>query len=78
MGGIAGSASYAIRSCYSMGRITGKNNIGGIAGEGCDIFYSYRTMIWICPAKARAALPEKSVMMELCMATIMWKAEPVA
>ena len=24
-----------------MGRITGKNNIGGIAGEGCDIFYSY-------------------------------------
>ncbi len=41
MGGIAGSASYAIRSCYSMGRITGKNNIGGIAGEGCDIFYSY-------------------------------------
>ena len=41
VGGIAGSASYAIRSCYSMGRITGKNNIGGIAGEGCDIFYSY-------------------------------------
>ena len=37
----AGSASYAIRGCYSMGRITGKNNIGGIAGEGCDIFYSY-------------------------------------
>lgn len=24
-----------------MGKITGKNNIGGIAGEGCDIFYSY-------------------------------------
>ncbi len=41
VGGIAGSDSYAIRSCYSMGRITGKNNIGGIAGEGCDIFYSY-------------------------------------
>ena len=41
VGGIAGSANYAIRSCYSMGRITGKNNIGGIAGEGCDIFYSY-------------------------------------
>ena len=41
VGGIAGSASYAIRSCYSMGKITGKNNIGGIAGEGCDIFYSY-------------------------------------
>ena len=41
VGGIAGSDSYAIRSCYSMGSITGKNNIGGIAGEGCDIFYSY-------------------------------------
>ena len=41
VGGIAGSAAYAIRSCYSMGKITGKNNIGGIAGEGCDIFYSY-------------------------------------
>ncbi len=41
VGGIAGSDSYAIRSCYSMGKITGKNNIGGIAGEGCDIFYSY-------------------------------------
>ena len=41
VGGIAGSANYAIRSCYSMGRINGKNNIGGIAGEGCDIFYSY-------------------------------------
>ena len=41
VGGIAGSASYAIRSCYSMGKITGKNNIGGISGEGCDIFYSY-------------------------------------
>lgn len=41
VGGIAGSASYAIRSCYSMGKITGKNNIGGICGEGCDIFYSY-------------------------------------
>ena len=41
VGGIAGSASYAIRSCYSMGKITGKNDIGGIAGEGCDIFYSY-------------------------------------
>ena len=41
VGGIAGSDNYAIRSCYSMGRITGKNNIGGIAGEGCDIFYSY-------------------------------------
>ena len=41
VGGIAGSAGYAIRGCYSMGRIAGKNNIGGIAGEGSDIFYSY-------------------------------------
>ncbi len=41
VGGIAGSSSYAIRSCYAMGSISGKNNIGGIAGKGCDIFYSY-------------------------------------
>lgn len=41
VGGIAGSASYAIRSCYSMGKITGKIISVGIAGEGCDIFYSY-------------------------------------
>ena len=30
-----------------------------------------RTTIWICPAKARAASPEKSVMTALCMVTIM-------
>lgn len=78
VGGIAGSASYAIRSCYSMGRITGKI-ISEVLPEKAVIFSTaMRTMIWICPAKARAALPEKSVMMELCMATIMWKAEPVA
>lgn len=41
VGGIAGSADYAIRSCYSMGTISGKNYVGGIAGKGCDIFYSY-------------------------------------
>ena len=41
VGGIVGSSSYAIRSCYAMGSISGKNNIGGIAGKGCDIFYSY-------------------------------------
>jgi hypothetical protein len=41
VGGIAGSSSYAIRSCYSMGTLSGKSYIGGIAGMGCDIFYSY-------------------------------------
>lgn len=41
VGGIAGGASYAIRSCYSMGKLTGKSYIGGIAGTGCDIFYSF-------------------------------------
>lgn len=41
VGGIAGSSSYAIRSCYSMGTLSGKNNVGGIAGKGSDIFYSY-------------------------------------
>lgn len=40
VGGIAGYAGYAIRSCYSMGRISGKNEVGGIVGMGCDIFYS--------------------------------------
>lgn len=41
VGGIAGTSSYAIRSCYSMGKLEGVNNIGGIAGKGSDIFYSY-------------------------------------
>lgn len=41
VGGIAGTSSYAIRSCYSMGSVSGKNDVGGIAGKGCDIFYSY-------------------------------------
>lgn len=78
VGGIAGSASYAIRSCYSMGRITGKNNIGGIAGEGCDIFYSYAYNDLDMSGEGQGSIAGKSVMMELCMATIMWKAEPVA
>ena len=41
VGGIAGASSYAVRSCYSMGQVSGKNNVGGIVGKGCDIFYSY-------------------------------------
>ena len=41
VGGIAGSSSYAIRSCYSMGNVSGKSRVGGIVGEGCDIFHSY-------------------------------------
>jgi len=41
VGGIAGSANYSVRSCYSMGKLTGKSYIGGVTGIGCDIFYSY-------------------------------------
>lgn len=41
VGGIAGSSSYCVRSCYAMGQLSGKNYVGGIAGKGCDIFYSY-------------------------------------
>jgi hypothetical protein len=41
VGGIAGSAGYSIRSCYSMGKLSGKSYVGGIVGKGCDIFYSY-------------------------------------
>lgn len=41
VGGIAGTSAYAIRSCYTMGTLSGKNNVGGIAGRGSDIFYSY-------------------------------------
>lgn len=40
VGGIAGASDYTIRSCYAMGNCSGKNNVGGIAGKGCDIFYS--------------------------------------
>lgn len=39
VGGIAGISSYAIRGCYSMGDMHGTDNIGGIAGQGSDIFY---------------------------------------
>jgi len=41
VGGIAGSSSYAVRSCYVMGELSGKNYVGGITGKGCDIFYCY-------------------------------------
>lgn len=41
VGGIAGAASYAVRSCYTMGELSGKDYVGGIVGRGCDIFYSY-------------------------------------
>jgi hypothetical protein len=41
VGGIAGSAGYSIRSCYSMGTLSGKSYVGGIVGKGCDIFGSY-------------------------------------
>lgn len=41
VGGIAGIAEYAVRGCYSMGSLSGKNRVGGIVGKGCDIFYSY-------------------------------------
>ncbi len=41
VGGIAGVSEYAIRSCYTMGNLSGRNYIGGVAGKGCDIFYSY-------------------------------------
>lgn len=41
VGGIAGISGYCIRSCYFLGGLSGKNYVGGIAGRGCDIFYSY-------------------------------------
>ncbi|MCM1327593.1 MAG: MMPL family transporter [Bacteroidales bacterium] len=41
VGGVAGASSYAIRGCYSMGSLSGKNYVGGIVGKGSDIFYSY-------------------------------------
>lgn len=41
VGGIAGSSSYSVRSCYSTGKLTGKSYVGGVTGIGCDIFYSY-------------------------------------
>ena len=41
VGGIAGSSDYCVRSCYTMGAMTGESYVGGIVGRGCDIFYSY-------------------------------------
>lgn len=41
VGGIAGGSGYAVRSCSTMGNLSGKNYVGGIVGKGCDIFYSY-------------------------------------
>ncbi len=41
VGGIVGLSGYCVRSSYFMGEVSGKNNVGGIVGKGCDIFYSY-------------------------------------
>lgn len=41
VGGIAGSSNYAVRSCYVMGELSGRNYVGGIVGKGSDVFYSY-------------------------------------
>lgn len=41
VGGIAGASDYAVRSSYFLGELSGRNYVGGIAGRGCDIFYSY-------------------------------------
>ncbi len=41
VGGITGASGYAVRSCYFLGELSGRNYVGGIAGKGCDIFYSY-------------------------------------
>lgn len=41
VGGIAGESCYAVRSCYAMSELSGKDYVGGIVGKGCDIFYSY-------------------------------------
>ncbi len=41
VGGIAGFSGYCVRSSYTMGELSGKNYVGGIAGRGSDVFYSY-------------------------------------
>lgn len=51
VGGIAGSSDYCIRSCYCMGPVSGETNVGGIAGRGCDIFYSYAYPEINCPGE---------------------------
>ncbi len=40
-GGIAGGSHSMIRSCSSMGEVSGKNYIGGIVGQGQDVLHSY-------------------------------------
>ena len=40
VGGIVGASGYAVRSCCFLGGLSGKNYVGGIAGKGCDIFFS--------------------------------------
>lgn len=40
VGGVVGASGYAVRNCYFLGGLSGKNYVGGIAGKGCDIFYS--------------------------------------
>ena len=41
VGGIAGICDNIIRSCYTMGDISGRNCVGGIAGKACHIYGSY-------------------------------------
>ena len=50
-GGIAGSSDYCIRSCFCMGPVSGETYVGGIAGRGCDIFYSYAYPEIDCPGE---------------------------
>lgn len=52
VGGIAGSSDYCVRSCYTMGAMTGESYVGGIVGRGCDIFYSYAYPNCAIPANA--------------------------
>ncbi len=40
VGGIVGLSGYTVRSCCFLGDLSGKNNVGGIVGKGCDIFSS--------------------------------------
>lgn len=51
VGGIAGSSDYCVRSCYAMGPVSGETYVGGIAGRGCDIFYSYAYPEIDCPGE---------------------------
>lgn len=51
VGGIAGSSDYCVRSCFCMGPVSGETYVGGIAGRGCDIFYSYAYPEIDCPGE---------------------------